>query len=80
MGFRVGQDRRRDCADIAGLDEREAFLPHRCREDAVAARATALAGAEVVAGSFEDDPSLARALDGVDAMLLAGRDNDGGGA
>lgn len=38
-------------------------------------RATALSGAEVVAGSFEDDASLARALDGVDAMLLAGRDS-----
>jgi uncharacterized protein YbjT (DUF2867 family) len=38
-------------------------------------RATALDGAEVVAGSFEDDASLARALDRVDTMLLAGRDS-----
>jgi uncharacterized protein YbjT (DUF2867 family) len=33
-----------------------------------------LAGAEIVVGSFEDDASLARALDGVETMLLAGRD------
>jgi uncharacterized protein YbjT (DUF2867 family) len=38
-------------------------------------RATGLTGAEVVAGSFEDDASLARALDGVETMLLAGRDS-----
>lgn len=38
-------------------------------------RTTGLAGAEVVGGSFEDDASIARAVDGVDAMLLAGRDN-----
>jgi uncharacterized protein YbjT (DUF2867 family) len=33
------------------------------------------AGVEVVQGSFEDDASLARALDGVATMLLAGRDS-----
>jgi uncharacterized protein YbjT (DUF2867 family) len=38
-------------------------------------RAAGLTGAEVVAGSFEDDASLARALDGVETMLLAGRDS-----
>jgi uncharacterized protein YbjT (DUF2867 family) len=31
-------------------------------------------GAEIVVGSFEDDASLARAVDGVETMLLAGRD------
>jgi uncharacterized protein YbjT (DUF2867 family) len=40
-----------------------------------AAGATGLAGAEVVTGSFDDDVSLARALDGIDTMLLAGRDS-----
>jgi uncharacterized protein YbjT (DUF2867 family) len=39
------------------------------------ARAAELAGAELVPGSFEDDASLARALAGADAMLLAGRDS-----
>ena len=38
-------------------------------------RAAGLAGAEVVTGSFDDDASLARALDGVETMLLAGRDS-----
>lgn len=38
-------------------------------------RAAELAGAELVLGSFEDEASLARALDGVDAMLLTGRDS-----
>jgi uncharacterized protein YbjT (DUF2867 family) len=33
------------------------------------------AGVEVVQGSFEDDASLARALDGVATMMLAGRDS-----
>jgi uncharacterized protein YbjT (DUF2867 family) len=32
-------------------------------------------GAQVVEGSFEDDASLARALEGIDTMLLAGRDS-----
>ncbi len=36
---------------------------------------TGPAEAQVVQGSFEDDRSLAEALDGVDAMLLAGRDS-----
>lgn len=39
------------------------------------ARAGMPAGVEVVQGSFEDDASLARALDGVATMLLAGRDS-----
>lgn len=39
------------------------------------ARADMPAGVEVVQGSFEDDASLARALDGVATMLLAGRDS-----
>jgi uncharacterized protein YbjT (DUF2867 family) len=30
--------------------------------------------AEIVQGSFEDDASLARAMEGVEARLLAGRD------
>jgi uncharacterized protein YbjT (DUF2867 family) len=34
-----------------------------------------LRGAQVVQGDFEDDASLARALDGISAMLLAGRDS-----
>ncbi len=38
-------------------------------------RADMPAGVEVVQGSFEDDASLARALDGVATMLLAGRDS-----
>jgi uncharacterized protein YbjT (DUF2867 family) len=41
------------------------------RDPAAAGR---LAGAEVVPGSFADDASLERALRGVDALLLAGRD------
>ena len=32
-------------------------------------------GVQVVQGSFDDERSLARALDGVDVMLLAGRDS-----
>lgn len=36
---------------------------------------SALDGVQVVQGSFDDDASLARVFDGVDAMLLAGRDN-----
>jgi uncharacterized protein YbjT (DUF2867 family) len=36
---------------------------------------TGLQGVQVVQGSFEDDASLSRALDGVDVMLLAGRDS-----
>jgi uncharacterized protein YbjT (DUF2867 family) len=36
-----------------------------------------LPGAELVQGSYEDDASLARALKGVEAVLLAGRDNPG---
>ena len=36
-----------------------------------------LPGAELVQGSYEDDASLARALQGVGAVLLAGRDNPG---
>jgi uncharacterized protein YbjT (DUF2867 family) len=39
------------------------------------ARADMPAGIEVVQGSFEDDASLARALDGVATMMLAGRDS-----
>jgi uncharacterized protein YbjT (DUF2867 family) len=38
------------------------------------ARAAGLVGAELVVGSFEDDVALARAVDGVETMLLAGRD------
>lgn len=38
-------------------------------------RADMPVGVEVVQGSFEDDASLARALDGVATMLLAGRDS-----
>jgi uncharacterized protein YbjT (DUF2867 family) len=34
-----------------------------------------LQGVQVVQGSFEDDASLSRAFDGVDVMLLAGRDS-----
>lgn len=34
-----------------------------------------LRGVQVVQGSFDDDASLSRAFDGVDAMLLAGRDS-----
>ncbi len=34
-----------------------------------------LHGAQVVQGSFDDDASLSRAFDGVDVMLLAGRDS-----
>jgi uncharacterized protein YbjT (DUF2867 family) len=34
-----------------------------------------LHGVQVVQGSFEDDASLSRAFDGVDTMLLAGRDS-----
>ena len=34
-----------------------------------------LRGVQVVQGSFDDDASLSRALDGVDAMLIAGRDS-----
>lgn len=37
--------------------------------------ATALGGVEIVQGSFEDDASLVRALDGVQSVLLAGRDS-----
>lgn len=33
-----------------------------------------LPGAEIVQGSFEDDAALARAMEGVGTMLLAGRD------
>jgi uncharacterized protein YbjT (DUF2867 family) len=32
-------------------------------------------GIQIVQGSFDDDTSLARALDGVDVLLLAGRDS-----
>ena len=32
-------------------------------------------GVQVVQGSFDDDRSLARALEGVDVMLLVGRDS-----
>lgn len=39
------------------------------------AGARGIHGAQVVQGSFEDDASLARALDGIDTMLLAGRDS-----
>jgi len=39
------------------------------------AAAGELGGAEIVPGSFDDDASLERALSGVDAMLLAGRDS-----
>jgi uncharacterized protein YbjT (DUF2867 family) len=35
----------------------------------------ALLGVQAVQGDFDDDASLARALDGIDAMLLAGRDS-----
>jgi uncharacterized protein YbjT (DUF2867 family) len=38
-------------------------------------RAASLSGVEVVEGSFDDDASLARAVDGVETMLLAGRDS-----
>ena len=38
------------------------------------ARAVGLGGAEAVTGCFDDDASLERALRGVDALLLAGRD------
>jgi uncharacterized protein YbjT (DUF2867 family) len=38
------------------------------------ARADGLGGAEIVEGSFEDTAAIDRAMDGVDAMLLAGRD------
>jgi uncharacterized protein YbjT (DUF2867 family) len=38
-------------------------------------RATDLSGAEIIAGSFEDEATLTRALDGVNTMLLAGRDS-----
>jgi uncharacterized protein YbjT (DUF2867 family) len=34
-----------------------------------------LRGVQVVQGNFDDDASLVRAFDGVDAMLLAGRDS-----
>ena len=34
-----------------------------------------LEGVQVVQGSFDDDRSLARALEGVDVMLLVGRDS-----
>ena len=34
-----------------------------------------LRGVQVVQGSFDDDASLVRAFDGVDAMLLTGRDS-----
>jgi uncharacterized protein YbjT (DUF2867 family) len=37
-------------------------------------RALGLDGAEVAVGSFEDDAALARALDGVETLFLAGRD------
>jgi uncharacterized protein YbjT (DUF2867 family) len=39
------------------------------------ARATGLEGAELIVGSFDDDVALARAIDGIDGMLLAGRDS-----
>lgn len=39
------------------------------------ARATGLAGAEIVTGSFEDGAALDAALDGIDVMLLTGRDS-----
>jgi uncharacterized protein YbjT (DUF2867 family) len=39
------------------------------------AAADGLAGAEIVAGTFDDDASLERALRGVDALMLAGRDS-----
>jgi uncharacterized protein YbjT (DUF2867 family) len=38
-------------------------------------RFTGLEGVQVVHGSFDDDGSLARALEGVDVMLLTGRDS-----
>ncbi|HET7267801.1 MAG TPA: SDR family oxidoreductase [Oleiagrimonas sp.] len=38
-------------------------------------RATGLADAEIAIGSFEDGASLDAALDGIDAMLLTGRDS-----
>jgi uncharacterized protein YbjT (DUF2867 family) len=38
-------------------------------------RATGIDGAELATGSFDDEQSLARALSGVSAVLLAGRDN-----
>ena len=41
------------------------------------AKAGGLEGAELVRGSFEAEASLARALEGVTAMLLAGRDSPG---
>src|SRR5208282_2183509 len=34
-----------------------------------------LRGVQVAQGDFEDDASLARAFDGINAMLLAGRDS-----
>ncbi len=37
--------------------------------------AEGLRGAQIVQGSFDDDASLSRAFDGVDVMLLAGRDS-----
>jgi uncharacterized protein YbjT (DUF2867 family) len=39
------------------------------------ARAEGLAGAELVRGSYEDEASLTRALQGVQTVLLAGRDS-----
>lgn len=38
-------------------------------------RATGLDGIELVQGDFEDDSSIARALDGVESVLLTGRDS-----
>ncbi len=38
-------------------------------------QATGLGAVQVAVGSFEDGPSLARALDGIATLLLAGRDN-----
>ena len=39
------------------------------------ARAAGLGGVDLVCGSFDDGAALARAMDGVDVMLLAGRDS-----
>ncbi len=39
------------------------------------ARAAGLSGVDFVQGSFEDDAALARAMEGVDVMFLAGRDS-----
>ncbi len=54
-----------------GLARAGADVRALVRDPAVAG---GLAGAEIVVGSFDDDASLWRALQGVDALLLAGRD------